>query len=290
LRRAIAYTGFTQNKKPAEDIMQSPVKDAITPETEWPDQVHQLCAQIGRFRHIAVLTGAGMSAESGIPTFRGTQHALWAAFDFEQLATPEAWQQDPARVWAWYEWRRAVVEKAQPHAGHLALAEWAQHTPLRIVTQNVDNLHERAGSQDVIHLHGSLFAPRCAVCAQPHTPCANTESTALPTEAQMEPPRCRYCGEKVRPGVVWFNEEMPTQPYEQALAAVATADLLIVVGTSASVYPSALLPKLAQDRGLPVLVINPQTTDHTQLPHAIHWASTAARALPALLQCLHEDF
>jgi NAD-dependent deacetylase len=262
-------------------------------EEEWPEQVQKLCGRIERFRHIAVLTGAGMSEESGIPTFRGAQHSLWADFDFEQLATPEAWQQNPARVWAWYEWRRAVVQNAQPHAGHRALAEWAQQAHLRVVTQNVDNLHERAGSQDVIHLHGSLFAPRCAVCAQPHTPCANTESTesaALPTEAQMEPPRCRYCGEKVRPGVVWFNEEMPTQPYEQALAAVATADLLIVVGTSASVYPSALLPKLAQDRGLPVLVINPQTTDHTQLPHAIHWASTAARALPALLQCLREGF
>ena len=178
-------------------------------------------------RRVAVLTGAGMSAESGVPTFRDAQTGLWEHFDPADLATPEAWDRDPASVWAWYQWRVALVRRVQPNAGHRALARWGRTVDLSIVTQNVDDLHERAGSPVLSHLHGSLFSPRCAECGTP------ADLPEAPTEpvARLDPPACGACGGDVRPGVVWFGEPLPAGPWEAATASVLTADVVFVVGT-----------------------------------------------------------
>lgn len=209
-------------------------------------------------RHVVVFTGAGVSAESGIPTFRDSLTGLWERFDAASLATPEAFRADPALVWGWYEWRRMKVLQAQPNSAHRAIAELARHIPrLTLVTQNVDDLHERAGSEDVIHLHGSLHRPRCFGCGRVPDACLG-----MPAEPEagrrLEPPRCSQCGGQLRPGVVWFGESLPAGALEAAFAAAQACDLLISVGTSGVVYPAAQVPQLAWEAGAVVAYVNPQ--------------------------------
>ncbi|MFI6400430.1 SIR2 family NAD-dependent protein deacylase [Rhodococcus coprophilus] len=229
-------------------------------------------------RRVAVLTGAGMSAESGVPTFRDAQTGLWENFDAAALATPEAWSADPAVVWAWYQWRVALARSVAPNAGHHALADWAHTVKVAIVTQNVDDLHERAGSKVLAHLHGSLFDPRCSSCDLP------MELPEPPTEPvrRLEPPACGTCGGAARPGVVWFGEALPRQPWEAAVGALRVADVLLVVGTSGIVYPAAELPELAARHGVPVIEINPQDTELSPHVEAV-WRTTAAVGLPGLV-------
>lgn len=167
---------------------------------------------------ITVFTGAGMSAESGVPTFRDAQTGLWENFDAEQLATPQAWDADPALVWGWYQWRAHLVSRAAPNAGHLALSALAERADeaddapsVMVVTQNVDDLHERAGNTVVSHVHGSLFAPRCSRCGHPYEGRDANPATAT-DEHPMEPPSCPICLSLVRPGVVWFGEPIPRSP------------------------------------------------------------------------------
>lgn len=160
-------------------------------------------------QHIVVFTGAGVSAESGISTFRDDLTGLWSRFDAAELATPDAFRRDPDLVWGWYEWRRMNVLRASPNAGHVAIAAMEHHVPkLTLITQNVDDLHERAGSGSVIHLHGSLFAPRCFACARPAR-----FPDEFPDEPEggrrVAPPKCSHCGGRIRPGVVWFGETLP---------------------------------------------------------------------------------
>ncbi|MFC2972060.1 NAD-dependent deacetylase [Azotobacter bryophylli] len=209
-------------------------------------------------RHVVVFTGAGVSAESGIPTFRDALTGLWERFDPAELATADAFRRDPALVWGWYEWRRRKALQAQPNPAHRAIAELARWVPkLTLVTQNVDDLHERAGSRDVLHLHGSLSAPRCFACARPYR-------QALPVPdvpevgARIEPPRCPHCNGKIRPGVVWFGEALPEKALREAFAAARDCDLLLSVGTSGVVQPAAQIPLIAQENGATVLHINPQ--------------------------------
>lgn len=222
-----------------------------------------------------------MSAESGVPTFRDAQTGLWENFDAAALATPEAWEDDPATVWAWYQWRVGLVRRVQPNDGHLALARWGRSADLRIVTQNVDDLHERAGSPVLSHLHGSLFEPRCSRCDRPVD---LPEPPAEPVP-RLEPPVCPVCGGAGRPGVVWFGEMLPQQPWIAATDAVRDADLLLVVGTSGVVYPAAGLPALARDHGVPVVEINPDETDLSDRVDEV-WRTTAAVGLPALVAAL----
>ena len=171
---------------------------------------------------VCVLTGAGMSAESGIPTFRGTHDSLWSRFDPMRLATAEAWREDPALVWGWYRWRMRLVRDAQPNAGHRALAALAQRVPLSLVTQNVDDLHERAGSTGVVHLHGELLRSRCIDCGAGEHPDPIVRPPAPPADgAREEAPRCAACGGLIRPGVVWFGEALPVQAWSRALDALA---------------------------------------------------------------------
>lgn len=211
-------------------------------------------------RHIVVLTGAGVSADSGIPTFRDALTGLWEKFDAEDLATPEAFRRDPPLVWGWYEWRRGQVMRAQPNRGHLSIAALERRVPkFTLITQNVDDLHERAGSSSPIHLHGSLSQPRCFACNRPHV-----LPSGMPDEPEggrrLEPPRCLFCGGRVRPGVVWFGEPMPATAWKAADAAARACDLMFVVGTSGLVYPAASLPTLAAESGATIVQVNPAPT------------------------------
>jgi NAD-dependent deacetylase len=197
---------------------------------------------------IAVLTGAGISAESGIPTFRGAA-GIWKKYRPEQLATPTAFLHDPATVWEWYLWRRTVVGQAQPNAGHRALVDLEKRTPhFTLITQNVDGLHDRAGSSRILKVHGDLFTNRCWKC--------NRETAVLPDE---RPPHCA-CGGMLRPGVVWFGEALPADVWRESEQAASEAEVMLVVGTSAQVYPAAGLVPYAQQNGAAVIEVNLEAT------------------------------
>jgi len=201
---------------------------------------------------VACLTGAGVSAESGVPTFRDAQSGLWARYDPERLASPQGFADDPGLVWRWYMERLAGVEKAMPNPGHLALAEMARRWPdFALITQNVDDLHERAGSRDVIHLHGTIAHFHCQRCGATHK--LHPDEQSAP-----QPPACALCSGPIRPSVVWFGEALPESALTAALDSVAACDLLLVVGTSGLVYPAAQLPLIAKRAGSRVIEINPQ--------------------------------
>lgn len=202
---------------------------------------------------VACLTGAGVSAESGVPTFRDAQTGLWARFEPERLASPAGFADDPGLVWRWYMARLAGVEKALPNPGHFALAELARRSPdFVLITQNVDDLHERAGSPDVIHLHGNIARFHCNRCGREHS--LQAEERGAP-----QPPRCAACGGYVRPSVVWFGENLPEDALTEAVDAMEACDLLLVVGTSGLVYPASQLPQIAKRAGARVIEINPQS-------------------------------
>jgi len=226
-----------------------------------------LAQQLRTAQHVVVFTGAGASAESGIPTFRDALTGLWERFDPAQLATCEAFRADPALCWGWYEWRRQKVGQAKPNGAHLAIAELARHVPnLTVITQNVDDLHERAGSQDVIHLHGSLHSPRCIDCGQPYT--LPLTSDALPEYgSRIEPLRCSACNGYVRPGVVWFGEMLPESAWNAGLAAAEECDVFLSIGTSGIVYPAAELPLRALGHGATVAHVNPARFDISGQEH-----------------------
>ncbi|HUU37530.1 MAG TPA: NAD-dependent deacylase [Candidatus Desulfaltia sp.] len=206
-------------------------------------------------QRIAVLTGAGISAESGIPTFRD-KDGLWKQFRAEELATPQAFYRDPGLVWEWYDWRRNIIASKKPHAGHRVLARWEGLFPFFVlITQNVDGLHRRAGSQNVLELHGNIWEVRCT---KEGTVAENYESPL-----RSIPPLCPACGSIVRPNVVWFGEALPSETLEEAYAASASCDLMFVIGTSAFVQPAASLPLLAAQRGATVIEVNPEPTPLT---------------------------
>ncbi len=227
-------------------------------------------------RRLTILTGAGMSAESGVPTFRDAQSGLWSRYDPMQLASPEGFSANPALVWRWYAWRRECVERAAPNAGHVALAQAAsRYESLCIVTQNVDGLHQRAGSQDVVEVHGSIVRTRCSADC----------GAVLPRPADLppgEPPSCPNCSAWLRPDVVWFGEILNPQRVLAAEAACTGCDVLLVVGTSGLVYPAAGLPWLARRAGAEVVIINPQPTELDSVARIVV-TGTAAAVLPLLL-------
>ncbi|MGW5668369.1 SIR2 family NAD-dependent protein deacylase [Micromonospora sp. NPDC003776] len=242
-------------------------------------------------RRLVVFTGAGMSAESGVPTFRDDLTGLWARFDAQQLATAEAFHADPDLVWGWYEWRHSRVRRAAPHPGHLAIATIQARVPhATVVTQNVDDLHERAGTPAPIHLHGSLFAPRCVgAAAHPATfPDAVDGDATEPGEGRrIAPPRCASCGVLVRPGVVWFGEALPEAALAAAVDAAAGCDVLLAVGTSGVVYPAAEIPRVARRSGATVIQVNPAPTPLDRVA-AVNLRGTAAQVLPALVAAAFE--
>jgi NAD-dependent deacetylase len=226
---------------------------------------------------IAVLTGAGMSAESGIATFRDAMTGLWARFDPAQLASEDGFRADPQRVWDWYAERRDGVRAAQPNAGHRALAAFAQAQPgvLTVITQNVGDLHQRAGNVDAIRLHGDILEDRWL------EPCATRCGRAPSSAAPGRPPRCADCGNLVRPGVVWFGETLPPHALDAAERAIAECRVLLVVGTSGAVWPAAGLAGQARRSGAWVAIVNPQPSEIDGEAHAVI-RGTAATVLPAL--------
>ncbi|BBY05228.1 NAD-dependent protein deacylase [Mycobacterium noviomagense] len=228
-----------------------------------------------------MLSGAGISAESGVPTFRDDKNGLWARFDPYELASIDGWLQNPERVWGWYLWRHYLASCVEPNDGHRAIAAWQDHAEVTVVTQNVDNLHERAGSDPVHHVHGSIFEFRCAACALPYTGTLPEMSEPV---LELEPPSCG-CGGLIRPDVVWFGEQLPEEPWQRAVEATQAADVLVVVGTSAIVYPAAGLPELALARGATVVEVNPEPTPLSRSA-TISLRETASQALPGLLQRL----
>lgn len=242
---------------------------------------------IKKARRIVVFSGAGMSAESGVPTFRDDLTGLWRQYDANLLATPEAFEKDPALVWGWYEWRRARILTVQPNAGHMAIALWQQHAALSIVTQNVDDLHERAGSDKVIHVHGSIFAPRCTKCKKPHA-----FSSRYPQEPEsgrrVDPPLCVVCQHIIRPGVVWFGEPLYEPDLRAAIYEAENTDVLIAVGTSGVVQPAALIPHWAKDKGATVIQINPSSTSIDEVSD-YNIRATAAQTLPKIVKALGFD-
>jgi NAD-dependent deacetylase len=206
-----------------------------------------LLAALRDARHVCILTGAGVSAESGVPTFREPQDGLWAQYDPLQLATPEGFLDNPELVWRWYRWRRELVSKAQPNAAHTGLVELARIVPsLTLVTQNVDNLHQRAGSEQAIEFHGNLFINRCFDC-----------DLEAGSDANEDVPRCSACGGKLRPGVVWFGEAIPEAAMQRSFAAASDCDVFMAIGTSSLVQPAAGLADIAKGSGALTVEINP---------------------------------
>ncbi|UCD24637.1 MAG: NAD-dependent deacylase [Gemmatimonadota bacterium] len=234
---------------------------------------------------LVVVTGAGMSHDSGVPTFRDAMTGLWAQYDPHELASEDAYRRNPARVFGWYLWRWCLVRSVEPHPGYHALTRLEAGTDdFLVATQNVDGLHSRGGNQRIVELHGSLTAFRCFDNGHPYDSAKLESLTALSGE-EVEPPRCQECGSPIRPGVVWFGESLPQMAVKQAWSAVAACDALMVIGTSALVYPAAELPSLAMRKGVPVVEINP---DLTPISHevTVSWSERAAVALPALVDRL----
>ena len=226
-------------------------------------------ARLRDARRVFVLTGAGVSAESGVPTFRGAG-GLWRGVRPETLATPEAFARDPEGVWAWYAWRRERVAAAAPNAAHAALvALEARCESFLLATQNVDGLHERAGSREVLRLHGSLWRVRCTRCGD------ERDDRRVPLPEGV--PRCG-CGGALRPAVVWFGEALPAGAIERAAEAARTADVALVVGTSAVVWPAAGLGEAALEAGVPLVEVNPERTAYSD--RALSLCGPAAELLP----------
>lgn len=221
----------------------------------------------------AVLTGAGISAESGLPTFRDAQTGLWARCDPMELATPEAFERDPALVWRWYRWRRELIGKASPNPGHRALPLLARHLDdFTLITQNVDGFHRAAGSTNVLELHGDINRTVCS-----------RDGTRIVDDDTDDPPGCPECGAPGRPDVVWFGEPLPAGTLERAFESARRSEIFFSIGTSAAVQPAASLPLVAREAGATVVEINPQ---RTALSDVAHFAiiGKAGEVLPALVR------
>jgi NAD-dependent deacetylase len=235
-----------------------------------PSALDAACAIIRPARFLFVLTGAGISAESGVPTFRGPG-GYWRNRHFSELASPDAFTRDPRLVWDWYLERRRTVRACEPNAAHRALAAWSARGTGRLVTQNVDGLHERAGHRHPIRVHGSLWRNRCTRCGA-----EREENTLEYAELPVSP----CCGTLERPGVVWFGEALPPDALGAADQAARQADAVLVVGTSGVVYPAAGFVELARRRGARVVDVNPEGSE---LEVDVALRLPAGEAVPALL-------
>jgi NAD-dependent deacetylase len=225
-------------------------------------------------RRITVLTGAGVSKESGVPTFRDAQTGLWAEFDPQVLASREGFRRDPGLVWRWYAWRSSLVRSVEPNPAHHALARLGRLKDVTIITQNVDGLHQAAGSERVLEVHGNIRRFKCLDREHP----MHVDNPA----GLDEPPTCPRCGSLARPDVVWFGEMLPTRIWEEAERATRLCDLMLVVGTSGLVHPAASLPGYAVEQGARTIEINPERTPLS--PHLdLHLQGAAGEILPELI-------
>lgn len=241
--------------------------EAIATAVEW----------LARARHVCCLTGAGISAESGIPTFRGPD-GFWAGKRAEDLATPEAFARNPTEVWKFYLWRRKLLLDKRPNAGHLALATIERLVErFTLITQNVDGLHDLGGSTNIIELHGSIWLDRCTQCAREHRRTVKDVSDDIP--------HCDACGAMMRPGVVWFGETLPPDAITAAQQATANCDVMLVVGTSALVQPAASLANWAKTNGAHLIEINPESTPLTSIADLV-FPTPAGAVLPQVAEQL----
>lgn len=240
---------------------------------------------LGGAKRLVVLTGAGMSQESGIPTFRDAMEGLWAQYDPMELATPEAFARNPKLVWDWYQFRRELVNKAAPNPGHHALVELEALLPqVIIITQNVDGFHQLVGSRDVICLHGNIQQDKCAGNCQGDP--TIVDSSQL--RGDDAPPLCPHCNRNyLRPNVVWFQEMLPTAELERAQQVSLQADVMLVIGTSGVVYPAAQLPFLAYRSGVKVLEINPSRSTISEIAE-IRVAGGSGEVLPQVVKLIRE--
>jgi NAD-dependent deacetylase len=251
------------------------------------DLIQQAAAILRSARNLAVLTGAGVSQESGVPTFRDAQEGLWARFDPQELATPMAFKRNPKLVWDWYEFRRSRLRQARPNSGHMALAQLEAHFPaVRIITQNVDDLHEQAGSTHVIHLHGNIARNKCFADCQGDPTLIDLSQIAY--DRDDGPPKCPHCGAYIRPDVVWFHEMLPADAIQDATAAVRLCDVMLVVGTSGLVHPAASLPQTVRQRGAKIIEVNPVDSAITSLAD-IKLTGPSGVILPQLVEALDTD-
>ncbi|MBL8133456.1 MAG: NAD-dependent deacylase [Anaerolineae bacterium] len=250
------------------------------------DALRQAVTLLNNATRVVVLTGAGVSKESGIPTFRDAQTGLWARYDPTQLATPEAFRRDPKLVWDFYEFRREVMRPAQPNPAHVALAQLERRVPqFTLITQNVDDLHERAGSIHIIRLHGQIHRNKCFNACQGEP--TYIDVAALARDRAAGPPTCPHCGAFVRPDIVWFGEGLPAQALSAAQSASAAAEVMLIVGTSGMVTPAADLPYIARQSGAALIEFNPLPSAITPIVN-LHFAEAAGVALPRLITALEE--
>ena len=235
----------------------------------------ELVRRLVQAQHVVVLTGAGVSAESGIPTFRDAQTGLWAKYDPQELATPEAFARNPRLVWDWYAWRREAFGAKQPNPAHYALSQLEQLVPrFTLITQNIDNLHQLAGSQNIVALHGNIARVKCS---KENIVIDDWKETANP------PPLCPRCKAYLRPDVVWFGERLPAEALQQAIDASQNCDVFLSIGTSGVVEPAASMPSLAYRSGAVVLVNNLDVVTR-DTPPIFGINGPAGHVLPALLK------
>lgn len=247
--------------------------------------ITQAAKHIGQARNLVILTGAGVSKESGVPTFRDAMDGLWAKYNPEELATPTAFAKNPQLVWDWYTYRRALVSQAKPNAGHIALAQLEKiHPNVWLITQNVDDLHEQAGSTRVIRLHGNLAETICYnQCRGGRVPIPPSEFVW--DEDRSTPPRCPNCNGYLRPNVVWFHEMLPAHALQQAQQACQHSDVMLVIGTSGLVSPASELPYLAKRNGAIIIEINPEQSMITHHADVVLKGASGV-ILPSLLEAM----
>jgi NAD-dependent deacetylase len=249
-----------------------------------PEGLQRAARILAGVERLVVSSGAGMSKESGIPTFRDAMEGLWSSFDPQALATEAGFRADPRRVWSWYAWRRERVADARPNPGHFALAQMEALVPgMTVVTQNIDGLHTEAGSTDVVELHGNIRRVKCLdrghAYAGPLPPYAEGE--------EQDPPPCPVCGSPLRPDVVWFGEMLPADAVERAWKLAEQCEAVLLIGTSGTVWPAAELPLVARRRGALIVEVNPTPSE---LTHAadVFLAGPAGEVLPQLLERMRE--
>lgn len=247
--------------------------------------IQQAATHIQNAKRLVILTGAGVSKESGVPTFRDAMDGLWAKYNPEELATPTAFAKNPKLVWDWYSYRRNLVSHARPNAGHIALAQLEKtHPDLWLITQNVDDLHEQAGSTRLIRLHGNLAETIC------YDQCRGGRVPIAPADFVWDadrtpPPRCPHCHAYLRPNVVWFHEMLPTEALNQAQAVCKNSDVMMVIGTSGLVSPASELPYWAKQNGATIIEINPEYSMITRYADVV-LNGASGKILPALVEAL----
>ncbi len=234
----------------------------------------QVSEQLKNSKKIVLVTGAGISQESGIPTFRG-KDGLWRKYDAMQLATIDAFYSNPKLVWEWYDERRRNILAAKPNPGHLAIAELEKYKEVHVLTQNIDGLHQRAGSKSVYELHGSIITIKCTVC---------DFKDKIESSFSELPPICK-CGNILRPDVVWFGESLPQDVWHDAIQQASTCDTMIVVGTSLAVSPANLLPVYAKQNGATMIEVNPEET-MMSASMDLSLRSSAAKSLPEIVEII----